>query len=244
MSNDEQHTPTDTDSTDGADISALFAAMVGAGGAEVLNTETERVLRAVVRKRLTAVIEAAVAPAFDRHLDAAAREQIDQAADDMVLDHIASAAAGHPDTDPAAEPEPELVFDNVAEFVHTKLAYSYRREVESGISRKWCPQWWKHEEAASRLESLWRAWEHLRLDPATGMSVWWRDHADPHMAQLMDPEGPFKNCSVRHGHGGTEGPLPPLPCTPEPSGLFDLVLPAENGDAIAPAEYTDDGVLQ
>jgi len=42
-----------------------------------------------------------------------------------------------------------------------------------------------------RLEALWRAWEHLRQDPALGMSVWWRDHADPHMAALLDPDGPF-----------------------------------------------------
>ncbi|WP_221186477.1 DUF4913 domain-containing protein [Terracoccus luteus] len=38
---------------------------------------------------------------------------------------------------------------------------------------------------------MWRAWEALRLDPATGMSVWWRDHADHHMTVLFSPEGPF-----------------------------------------------------
>ncbi|WP_216666160.1 DUF4913 domain-containing protein [Actinomyces faecalis] len=27
-----------------------------------------------------------------------------------------------------------------------------------------------------------RSWEHPRQDPATGMSVWLRDHADHHMA--------------------------------------------------------------
>lgn len=39
----------------------------------------------------------------------------------------------------------------------------------------------------SRIEALWRAWGHL-LDPATGMSVWFRDPADHHMRVLMDPD--------------------------------------------------------
>jgi hypothetical protein len=66
--------------------------------------------------------------------------------------------------------------------------------------RTWCPEWWRHAEAISRLEALWRVCEHLRLDPATGMSVWFRDHADHHMAVLLDSEGPFKRCSVDKGH--------------------------------------------
>lgn len=28
------------------------------------------------------------------------------------------------------------------------------------------------------MEALWRAWEHLRLDGATGISVWFKDHAE------------------------------------------------------------------
>lgn len=27
------------------------------------------------------------------------------------------------------------------------------------------------------------------------MSVWWRDHADHHMAVLMDPDGPFSSAA-------------------------------------------------
>ncbi|MDR3070548.1 MAG: DUF4913 domain-containing protein [Propionibacteriaceae bacterium] len=43
-----------------------------------------------------------------------------------------------------------------------------------------------------RIEALWRAWEHLRLAIALGLSVWYRDHADPHLSVLMDPNGPFQ----------------------------------------------------
>ena len=52
-------------------------------------------------------------------------------------------------------------------------------------------------EAVSRVAALWRSREHLRLDPATGMSVWWRDHADHHMAVLLNPQGPFYNCDMK-----------------------------------------------
>lgn len=86
-----------------------------------------------------------------------------------------------------------------------------------GRNRTWCPQWWRHPEAIIRLEALWRAWEHLRLEPATGMSVWLRDHADHHMTVLLDPDGPFKDCRPDKGHGAR---LEPLPLDQPPEGLF------------------------
>ncbi|WP_231567706.1 DUF4913 domain-containing protein [Sinomonas humi] len=96
----------------------------------------------------------------------------------------------------AAEPpgttwtRPELFYPNLAEFVRNKLAVTYRRQrnVQGGIT--WCRQWWKHAEAISRLEALWRAWEHLRLEGTTGMSVWWRDHADHHIQRLQPRQRP------------------------------------------------------
>ncbi|MBJ7287569.1 MAG: DUF4913 domain-containing protein [Williamsia sp.] len=145
----------------------------------------------------------------------------------MVLDQLASATLDPmqpgDDTD-TVEDVPELVYPDLGTFVHDKIAYSYRREVTEGIDRRWCPEWWRHEEANSRLEALWRAWEHLRLDPATGMSVWWRDHADHHMEKLFDPEGPFKACSVREGHAVPDSIsfVPALPMADEPSPLFTI----------------------
>jgi hypothetical protein len=54
--------------------------------------------------------------------------------------------------------------------------------------------------ASVALEALWRAWEYLRLDAHTGMSVWFRDHADHHMAVLLSADGAFKGCKPdRHG---------------------------------------------
>ncbi len=111
---------------------------------------------------------------------------------------------------------PQLYFPNVEVFVLEYLAPTYCRSLE-GTQRVWCPQWWRHAEAINRLEALWRAWEHLRLDPATGMSVWWRDHADPHMAALLAPDGPFKGCGTERGHQPRSAPLP---VSAAPVGLF------------------------
>ncbi|MFC3688915.1 DUF4913 domain-containing protein [Aquipuribacter hungaricus] len=115
-----------------------------------------------------------------------------------------------------ADGAPPLYFPNVEVFVRELLAPTYRRSID-GRHRTWCPQWWRHAEGITRLEALWRAWEHLRLDPALGISIWLRDHADPHMAALLNPDGPFKGCSPDRGHGAR---LDPLPCDDVPAGLF------------------------
>jgi uncharacterized protein DUF4913 len=71
-------------------------------------------------------------------------------------------------------------FATLPEWIEQWLLPTYRRSVR-GHERVWCPEWWRHPEAVARLDALWRAWEHLRLDAATGLSVWFRDHADHHM---------------------------------------------------------------
>lgn len=56
------------------------------------------------------------------------------------------------------------------------------------------------------------------------MSVWLRDHADHHLAVLMDPDGPFKK-SVDETRPGE-----PLPCTAPPEGLFPDARNAGSSD--------------
>jgi hypothetical protein len=120
------------------------------------------------------------------------------------------------ESEEAAEPEP--FYKDLASFVQEHLSPSYRRSL-SGTDRTWCPSWWKHEEAISRLEALWRSWEFLRLDGSTGMSVWWRDHADHHMGVLLSADGPFKGCKpITGGHATNK--LKALPCDSPPVGLF------------------------
>jgi hypothetical protein len=112
---------------------------------------------------------------------------------------------------------PEAVFASLEQFVAEYLLPLYRRRV-SGQGTTWCAEWWRHPEAWVRLDALWRSWEYLRLDPATGMSVWLRDHADPHMAALLSAEGTFRGCKPEEH---SRRPPAPLPTTPIPADAKD-----------------------
>ena len=70
-----------------------------------------------------------------------------------------------------AGPEPKLVYSSAVEFFAELLAQSYVREVNEGAAYAWCPEWYKHPEALIRMEAIWRAWEHLRLEPSLGVST-------------------------------------------------------------------------
>lgn len=123
-------------------------------------------------------------------------------------DADASEAAG------GAEAEsPQLVFGSVVEFFREYLRKVYVRRITS-TSTVWEAKWWEVDEALVRIESLWRAWEFLRLDAATGVSVWFRDHADYHMAVLMSPDGPFAGSEEKTKRGEL------LPHKEPPEGLF------------------------
>ncbi|MGV9182000.1 DUF4913 domain-containing protein [Arcanobacterium canis] len=91
--------------------------------------------------------------------------------------------------------ERKLAYPDVYTWVEHYLVYMYRRPmVPSRIA--WCPQWWKHIEALTRLEALWRSWEYMRQENAmTGLARWWIELADPTMRALMDPDGTFKGCT-------------------------------------------------
>lgn len=122
-----------------------------------------------------------------------------------------------PATVPAGESQ--LFFGSVDEFVREKLRYTYARRVGPKGSTRWDANWWLYPEAISRLDALWRAWEALRLEPAFGMSVWWRDHADHHMRMLMSPDGVFANARSENSAGE------PLPYNPPPAGMFSDARP-------------------
>jgi hypothetical protein len=151
--------------------------------------------------------------------------------DDEYTEHVATGdtEADNSTDDAGQEAENQLYYGSVDEFVREYLRHVYRRAI-NGRSRVWAARWWEYDEAVIRLEALWRAWEHLRLDPATGMSVWFRDHADPHMAVLMDPDGPFAaadtNSSENQARKGQS-----LPYEAPPEGLFPDVRATSSGSA-------------
>jgi hypothetical protein len=102
--------------------------------------------------------------------------------------------SGAPDEDRARP-----MFDRLDDWVNHWLLAVYVRSTD-GANVTWCPKWWLHPEAYVRLDALWRTWEHLRLQPGTGMSVFMRDHLDHHMAVLLSHGGPFEGCKAS-GHG-------------------------------------------
>jgi hypothetical protein len=70
------------------------------------------------------------------------------------------------------------------------------------------------------MEAIWRAWEHLMLEPALGISTWFLNHADPHMRVLMDKEGPFKKCAYDGHQSRRPSGLASLPHTEPEAGIF------------------------
>lgn len=115
---------------------------------------------------------------------------------------------------PRGEDPAELYYGSVDEFVREQIVPVFRRRVGERASYRWAADWWRYPEAVIRLEALWRSWEALRLEPALGMSVWLRDHADHHLSVLMSPDGPFARSTAESRHGE------PLPYEPPPQGLF------------------------
>ncbi|MEU5959207.1 DUF4913 domain-containing protein [Streptomyces sp. NPDC047525] len=136
---------------------------------------------------------------------------------------------------PKKKPDPPpLEFPTVDAFVTEYLAPTIRRNLLKN-TLTWCPDWWRHPEAVSRLTAIWRAWENLRLDPALGISTWWLHHCDPHLRVLMDPDtGPLSGCNPKKGH--TRHALGPLPITPSDPALW--LTPAFSTEP----EHEDNGV--
>ncbi|MGB6245191.1 DUF4913 domain-containing protein [Gordonia sp. (in: high G+C Gram-positive bacteria)] len=154
-----------------------------------------------------------------------AEERVAKAERDVALAReVVRSAAGEQSVAEAEEP-PAPEFNSVYEFVEDHLSILYERKWRhAGNQRVWCPQWWAHPEAVSRLESVWRAFESLRLDPTLGMSVWWRDHVDPHMTVLSDPDGPFTGCSAECHDPASE----PIPIELMPDSAVRSVMSAQN----------------
>ncbi|WP_295787926.1 DUF4913 domain-containing protein [uncultured Microbacterium sp.] len=192
----------------GVDVADIVDAMV--------RPAIARALQNAVRDVANEVVEAEVAEQLDPsvleelQLQAATAAQRSVAAD---LDELEKAPV---------DEEPELYFGSVDEFVRGYLLPNYRRRVD-GQRVVWAADWWSYAEAVARLDALWRAWEHLRLDAQTGMSVWFRDHAEHHMSILLSPDGPFAAAGEGKDRENTNEKGEPLPYISPPEGLFSDV---------------------
>lgn len=75
--------------------------------------------------------------------------------------------------------------------------------------RYWCPQWWNHPEAVTRLRALHE--ENIRAEDENTLSGWFVYHWDAHSKTLFSPIGPFEFCrSGRHFHGRADTYTPRL----------------------------------
>ena len=161
--------------------------------------------RQMVNARLAELADEPIDDAVTDELTPDQWQQLDQAARTAVDDLF---------TPPTPEPPPRLYYATVDDFVREFLCPTFRRPVGPGSPLRWSARWWESAEAIIRLDAMWRSWEALRLDAATGLSVWLKDHADYHLAVLMSPTGPFRQSN------DTAKITDPLPYEPPPSGLF------------------------
>lgn len=118
---------------------------------------------------------------------------------------------------------------DLEQYVDEVFVHMFPRQI--GGQLRWCELWWRHQEAVIRLEALWRSFEACRrLDPETGTANWLRDYANPTLAELFSPVGPFAACTPSRHHEDT-----PLPTVPAPVGAFAAA------DAKAEATYYPNG---
>ena len=136
------------------------------------------------------------------------------------ISRFQSEGAGDEPPEETAEEAPPMVqpfYGSVDEFVREFLVKTYRRCID-GKGAVWAADWWKYPEAVCRLDALWQAWEVLRLDPALGLSAWWKDHADHHMGILLSTSGPFPVSTVT-AETSTKG-TDPLPYVAPDASMF------------------------
>ncbi|MBF6162995.1 DUF4913 domain-containing protein [Nocardia cyriacigeorgica] len=245
MSETTNGTQTDTDTAEAA-----------AGAGVVPQMDLGEMLDSAIRKAVTGQINAQAKDIADGVVAAMLTPEVRAGMRETAILEatVALEQALDPKPEPAPEPEPEpeepadeetaedeeekpkeLLYRNLEAFVRGCIANLYRREVSARGSEKllrWCPCWWDHGEAVFRLEALWRAFEQLRLGGGVEMDLWWIQHADPQMDRLLDPEGPFKYCSVVDGH---KAKMPALPTVAAPEGLFPDGHAADDTDAAVAA---------
>ena len=197
------------------DVGRKVAAVASIAGSLVAATVTAEIHRQVQKEVAPIVTEAVAAVLTPDRLDAL-REAATSAAE-AELNPPAEAEA-------SAEDAPVLYYGSVDEFVREFVCPIFRRNVgeEGRADYRWSARWWESAEAITRLEAMWRAWEHLRMDASTGTSVWLRDHADHHLGVLMSPTGPWALSK------DTAGPDEPLPYEPPPPDLFPDVRDVTN----------------
>ncbi len=148
-------------------------------------------------------------------------DELTAAVEKLVAD-AASAGPGLTAEPITPAPQPKPAHPSLGSFVGDYLLPMFTRPTLGG-RWLWCPHWWEHSEAVSRLTALWHAWEALRGQGGTALGSWYRDHLDHHLPILMGPDGPFRDCA--NGHYAPD-PLPASPHPPADSSVWDVASSA------------------
>jgi hypothetical protein len=134
---------------------------------------------------------------------------------------------GAPNGNGAPTPPPELAVLHAWVAVHIAPLVRRISATTEGAGIRWCRQWWEHDDALTRFQALYLAFDELSQDEsATWLSVYLRDHLDPHLATLTSPYGPFYTCHPdRHsdafhplGQNPLTQPAPDWPPVPVATG--------------------------
>jgi len=142
---------------------------------------------------------------------------------DTALRQVLTGHTGpEPDRIPPEPADPTPAHRSLGSFVGDYLLPMFTRPTLGG-RWLWCPHWWEHSEAVSRLTALWHAWEALRGQGGTALGSWYREHLDHHLPILMGPDGPFRDCA--NGHYAPD-PLPASPHPPADSSVWDVASAA------------------
>lgn len=218
----------DSDTTEAQDVQAQPVAVVPQMDlGELLDTAVRKAVTAQINAEAKTIADGVVADMLTPEVIAGMRETAIIEADQALRPAPEPAPEPEPEPEPEdaaeeAQEEPELRYRTVELFVDGFIAHTYRREVSAPGTDKtirWCPLWFKHGEAVSRLEALWRAFEEARRGDGGEMAAWWVTLCDPIMDRLFDPKGTFEYCSVEDGHE-YQDKLIKLPLVPAPPGTF------------------------
>ncbi len=129
--------------------------------------------------------------------------------DELVLAGIHAVAipagAGNGAGPPAGPPPLSVLHAWVEQHIASLVRKTTTTGEGGGV--RWCQHWWEHRDAVDRFQALYLAYTELSgEESATWLSVYLRDHLDPHLATLTSPYGPFCNCTPKH-HSDAIQPL-------------------------------------
>ncbi len=195
--------------------------------------ENTEALRAVL-----ATADSGATPAAGLAVDMAAAMHTRQT--QLDADNSQPAAPVRPDgaqAETAEIPRPDL--DTLHRWVGTHLAVMVRKTTTTGEGGgvRWCQRWWEHGDAVERFTALFLTHGQLSASgEPTWLSVYLRDHLDPHWTTLTSPYGPFYACSPRK-HSAAIEPLGQIALAAHASASATTPDVVVGGPAGGPAQY-------